>query len=408
MHLSENTFLQGGKYRIIRTLGQGGCGITYLALQTGLGREVVVKEFFMRELCDRVEGGTRVSLGTSSSRESVALYLDKFLKEARSIATLKHANIISIYDVFEENDTAYYVMEYHGAGSLGSLVDKRGALNEEDALFYIRQVASALKYVHARKMMHLDVKPDNILIDEDGNAVLIDFGLSKHYNEKGKATSAASTYGTSPGYTPMEQYGEGGVGEFSPATDIYSLGATLFTLLTGEIPPPALRLVDSRILQSDLAEKNVSGAVAEAVIKSMSFMREARPQSIAEFLSMLDAQPSNSNSAPLSSSTMNSGTVSRSVEEKGSGASRQTAPMDNNRGAVSRPTEPKSNGSGVSRPTAPMNNNGAATADNEPKKPFNWKIPVGIIAAILCVVFAGVGINNCNNKRAEQERLAII
>ena len=383
MHLSKNTFLQGGKYRIIRTLGQGGFGITYLAEQIGLGREVVVKEFFMRELCDRVEGSTRVSLGTSSSRESVALFLDKFLKEARSIATLKHANIISIYDVFEENDTAYYVMEYHGAGSLGSLVDKRGALNEEDALFYIRQVAAALKYVHARKMMHLDVKPDNILIDEDGNAVLIDFGLSKHYNEKGKATSAASTYGTSPGYTPMEQYGEGGVGEFSPATDIYSLGATLFTLLTGEIPPPALRLVDSRSLQSDLAEKKVSGAVAEAVIKSMSFMREARPQSIAEFLSMLDAQPA-------------------------SGASRVTEPMVKSGSSVSRPTQPMVKSGGALRPTQPMNNNGAATADNEPKKPFNWKIPVGIVAAILCLVFAGVGINDCNNKRAEQERLAII
>ena len=384
MHLSENTFLQGGKYRIIRTLGQGGFGITYLALQTGLGREVVVKEFFMRELCDRVDGSTRVSLGTSSSRELVALFLDKFLKEARSIATLKHANIISIYDVFEENDTAYYVMEYHGAGSLGSLVDKRGALNEEDALFYICQVAAALKYVHARKMMHLDVKPDNILIDEDGNAVLIDFGLSKHYNEKGKATSAASTYGTSPGYTPMEQYGEGGVGEFSPATDIYSLGATLFTLLTGEIPPPALRLVDSRSLQSDLAEKNVSGAVAEAVIKSMSFMREARPQSIDEFLALLDAQPAAGSS------------------------SRPTQPMAKSGGSVSRPTQPMVKSGGVSRPTGPMNNNGAATADNEPKKLFNWKIPVGIVAAILCVVFAGVGINNCNEERAEQERLAII
>ena len=384
MHLSENTFLQGGKYRIIRTLGQGGFGITYLALQTGLGREVVVKEFFMRELCDRVDGSTRVSLGTSSSRELVALFLDKFLKEARSIATLKHANIISIYDVFEENDTAYYVMEYHDAGSLGSLVDKRGALNEEDALFYIRQVAAALKYVHARKMMHLDVKPDNILIDEDGNAVLIDFGLSKHYNEKGKATSAASTYGTSPGYTPMEQYGEGGVGEFSPATDIYSLGATLFTLLTGEIPPPALRLVDSRSLQSDLAEKNVSGAVAEAVIKSMSFMREARPQSVDEFLALLDAQPAADSS------------------------SRPTQPMAKSGGSVSRPTQPMVKSGGVSRPTEPMNNNGAATADNEPKKPFNWKIPVGIVAAILCLVFAGVGINNCNNERAEQERLAII
>ena len=354
MKLKENTILKNGEYRIIRTLGQGGFGITYLAEQKRLNRSVVLKEFFMSDYCAREHDTLRVTLGTDSSREMIEHFRDKFVKEACNIAALDHPNIVRVIDVFEENGTAYYVMEYHSAGSLGSLVDNRGALNEDDALYYIRQVASALKYVHSRKMMHLDIKPDNILVNSRGEAVLIDFGLSKRYDEKGKATSAASTYGTSPGYTPMEQYGEGGVGEFSPATDIYSLGATLFTLLTGEIPPPALRLVDSRSLQSALAEKNVSGAVAEAIIKSMSFMKEARPQSVDEFLALLDAQPATGSS---------------------------------------------------SHPTQPMNNNGAATADNEPKKPFNWKIPVGIVAAILCVVFAGVGINNYNNNRAEQERL---
>ena len=384
MKLKENTILKNGEYRIIRTLGQGGFGITYLAEQKRLNRSVVLKEFFMSDYCAREHDTLRVTLGTDSSREMIEHFRDKFVKEACNIAALDHPNIVRVIDVFEENGTAYYVMEYHSAGSLGSLVDNRGALNEDDALYYIRQVASALKYVHSRKMMHLDVKPDNILVNSRGEAVLIDFGLSKRYDNKGKATSAASTYGTSPGYTPMEQYGEGGVGEFSPATDIYSLGATLFTLLTGEIPPPALRLVDSRSLQSDLAEKNVSGAVAEAIIKSMSFMREARPQSIDEFLSMLDAQPATGSS------------------------SRPTQPMAKSGGGVSCPTEPMNNGGGVSRPTAPMNNNGAATTDNEPKKPFNWKIPVGLVVALLCVVFAGVGINNYNNERAEQERLAII
>ena len=356
MKLKENTILKNGEYRIISTLGQGGFGITYLAQQTNLYRNVVIKEFFIKDHCERDNATRRVSLGTSGSREMIERFREKFVKEARNIAAFDHPNIVRVIDVFEENNTAYYVMEYHSAGSLGSLVDNRGALNEDDALYYIRQVASALKYVHSRKMMHLDIKPDNILVNSRGEAVLIDFGLSKRYDEKGKATST-TPIGISHGYAPMEQYNPGGVGEFSPATDVYSLGATLFTLLTGEMPPPALQLVDSRSLQSDLVEKNVSGAVAEAVIKSMSFMREARPQSIAEFLSMLDAQPATGS---------------------------------------------------CSRPTQPMNNNGAATADNEPKKPFNWKIPVGIVAAILCVVFAGVGINNYNNKRAEQEILAIV
>ena len=383
MKLSKNTSLQGGRYSIIESIGKGGFGITYLATQRGLDRTVVIKEFFMSDYCARERDTLRVTFGTDSSREMIERFREKFVKEARNIAAFDHPNIVRVIDVFEENNTAYYVMEYHSAGSLGSLVDNRGALNEDDALYYIRQVASALKYVHSRKMMHLDIKPDNILVNSRGEAVLIDFGLSKRYDEKGKATST-TPIGISHGYAPMEQYNPGGVGEFSPAIDVYSLGATLFTLLTGEMPPPALQLVDSRSLQGDLAAKNVSGAVAEAVIKSMSFMKEARPQSVDEFLALLNAQPAAGSS------------------------SRPTQPMAKSGGGVSRPTEPMNNGGGVSRPTQPMNNNGAATADNEPKKPFNWKIPVGIVAAILCVVFAGVGINNCNEERAEQERLAII
>ena len=383
MKLSKNTSLQGGRYSIIESIGKGGFGITYLATQRGLDRTVVIKEFFMSDYCARERDTLRVTFGTDSSRGMIERFREKFVKEARNIAAFDHPNIVRVIDVFEENNTAYYVMEYHSAGSLGSLVDNRGALNEDDALYYIRQVASALKYVHSRKMMHLDIKPDNILVNSRGEAVLIDFGLSKRYDEKGKATST-TPIGISHGYAPMEQYNPGGVGEFSPATDVYSLGATLFTLLTGEMPPPALQLVDSSSLQSVLAEKNVSGAVAETVIKSMSFMKEARPQSVDEFLALLNAQPAAGSS------------------------SRPTQPMAKSGGGVSRPTEPMNNGGGVSRPTQPMNNNGAATADNEPKKPFNWKIPVGIVAAILCVVFAGVGINNCNNERAEQERLAII
>ena len=383
MKLSKNTSLQGGRYSIIESIGKGGFGITYLATQRGLDRTVVIKEFFMSDYCARERDTLRVTFGTDSSRGMIERFREKFVKEARNIAAFDHPNIVRVIDVFEENNTAYYVMEYHSAGSLGSLLDIRGALNEDDALYYIRQVASALKYVHSRKMMHLDIKPENILVNSRGEAVLIDFGLSKRYDEKGKATST-TPIGISHGYAPMEQYNPGGVGEFSPAIDVYSLGATLFTLLTGEMPPPALQLVDSRSLQGDLAAKNVSGAVAEAIIKSMSFMKDARPQSIAEFLALLDAQPAAGSS------------------------SRPTQPMAKSGGSVSRPTQPMVKSGGVSRPTGPMNNNGATTADNEPKKPFNWKIPVGVVVAILCVVFAGVGINNCNNKRAERERLAMI
>ena len=341
MHLKENTLLQGGKYRIIGKLGQGGFGITYLAEQSGLGREVAIKEFFMSEYCNRDSATSRVFIGTEGSRMTVNRFLEKFLKEARNIANLKHPNIIAIYDIFEENNTAYYVMEYHPEGSLWSLVDKQGAMNEKQALHYIQQVALALKHIHNHRIMHLDIKPENILIDENNNAILIDFGISKVYDKHATVpmhkTPRSSIVTFSPEYAPIEQYTTDGVAEFSPATDIYSLGATLFTLLTGNCPPTAVKLVESDYLAEKLILHKVSQQNIEAVVRSMAFTKEKRPQSIDEFLLLIN-----------------------------------------------------SNGGGY----------------KEPKKPFNWKPLIGIIAAILCIVFAGVGINKCNDYRAKQKLLA--
>ena len=124
--LQPNTTLQGGKYKIIRTLGQGGFGITYLAEQVMLDRKVAIKEFFMKEYCDRDESTSRVTMGSEGSRDSVNRYREKFLKEARNIAKLNHPNIVKIIDVFEENDTAYYVMEYVEGGSLAEKIRREG------------------------------------------------------------------------------------------------------------------------------------------------------------------------------------------------------------------------------------------------------------------------------------------
>lgn len=289
MNLKENTLLQGGKYRIIGKLGQGGFGITYLAEQFGLDRKVAIKEFFMSEYCNRDNATSGVFIGTEGSRKIVNRFIEKFLREARNIASLKHPNIIAIHDIFEENNTAYYVMEYHSGGSLRTLIDKYGAMNEEKALHYTRQVASVLKYIHEHRMMHLDIKPDNILIDENDNAILIDFGISKVYDGNYSQLTHQSTFVTySPGYAPIEQYTSDGIAEFYPATDIYSLGATLFTLLTGKCPPLATRLVENSYLIEELKLCKVSQQCANAVIKSMTFVRENRPQSIDEFLALFN------------------------------------------------------------------------------------------------------------------------
>lgn len=280
MNLKKDSFLQGKKYQIEEVLGQGGFGITYLAKQVALNRRVAIKEFFMKTLCNRDDATSQVTVGSAGSLETVERFRQKFVKEALNIAEFNHPNIIRIYDVFEENDTAYYVMEYIESGTLSDL----GKISEEKALRYIRQVADALSYIHERSINHLDIKPANILINNLDNAVLIDFGLSKRYDSSGQQTSTTPV-GISHGYAPVEQYKQGGVGVFSPSTDIYALGATLYKLLTGNVPPDANEVFDQGLPpMSDEISENTR----LAIIAAMQPQRKNRPQSVAEFLNMLD------------------------------------------------------------------------------------------------------------------------
>ena len=265
MELRQGTLLQGGKYRIERTLGQGGFGVTYLGTQVDLDRRVAVKEFFMKDYCNRDADTSHVSVLSEGGRGLVENYKQKFLKEARTIAALDHRNIVRIYDIFEENGTAYYVMEYLSRGSLLGSVKSDALRSENDALRYIRQVADALRYLHERRVMHLDVKPGNIMLRPGGDAVLIDFGISKHYDRNDHETSNTPV-GRSKGYAPLEQYQEGGVREFSPATDIYSLGATLYYLLTGHQPPEAQEVYEKGLpVLTGIMPPNVANAITQAM-----------------------------------------------------------------------------------------------------------------------------------------------
>ena len=286
--LQPNTLLQGGRYKIIKTLGQGGFGITYLALQRGLERQVAVKEFFMKDCCERDESTSHVTLGTAGMREQVSRFREKFLKEARNIARLNHPNIVRIIDVFEENGTAYYVMEYAEGGSLADKVRAQGHLSEAVATRYIKQVAEALDYIHQRKMNHLDVKPGNIMLNENDDAVLIDFGLAKQYDAVTGGQTSTSPVGISDGFAPMEQYKPGGVGEFTPETDIYALGATFFKLLTGVTPPSASDVMEDGVPVDELEKNRTSGKVIALITHAMEPKKKDRIHSAAEFLRELD------------------------------------------------------------------------------------------------------------------------
>ena len=279
MELKAGAVLQQGKYRILSVLGQGGFGITYLAEQSLLGRKVAIKEFFMKDLCNRDADTSQVTVGSVGSRELVDRFRQKFFKEACNIASLEHKHIVPIMDIFEENGTAYYVMKYFSGGSLSF----NSAIPEDVALRYTNQLASALRFIHQKHMMHLDIKPSNILLDDEDNVVLIDFGLAKQYDNAGQQTSTTPV-GISHGYAPIEQYRSGGVSAFSPATDIYSLGATLYKLLTGTTPPEAMDIVATGV---PACPANVSAETWNAVKSAMQPAASSRPQSVDEFLSLL-------------------------------------------------------------------------------------------------------------------------
>lgn len=281
--LNNISYLQGNKYKVESLLGSGGFGNTYLAVQVALGRKVAIKEFFMKDYCDRDESTSHIIIPTESSRLIVEKYKQKFLKEAQMIASLKNEHIIQIYDIFEENNTAYYVMEYIDGGSLKEKVEHKGAMSEYASLTYIRQIAGALSYLHKHNILHLDIKPANILVDHDNRAILIDFGISKHYDSDGGQTSTTPA-GVSKGYAPIEQYQQGSISGFSPSTDVYSLGATLYFLLTGETPPEA-SIVYEDGLPSKIA--TFSKSVQYVISTSMSPRRKDRFQTMEELTSAL-------------------------------------------------------------------------------------------------------------------------
>ena len=294
MELKPNSSLKNGKYKIVKTLGNGGFGITYLAMskekvQGAIGGydvevPIAIKEFYIKEDCSRANDSKTVILPTTDAAERIKRYRNKFIKEAHNISEMNHPNIVHVSDVFEENNTVYYCMQYLKGGSLSDVVKRNGKpLQEEQAVKYVLQIADALQYMHSKNICHLDVKPGNIMLDDKDNAVLIDFGISKKYDTKGEESTNTPT-GVSDGFAPIEQY-HGMLHDFSPSTDVYSLGATLLYLIRGTIPPNA-----EQVLNKGIGDRpaNISNVVWNTILKAMNPIRRDRFQNMSDFINSLN------------------------------------------------------------------------------------------------------------------------
>ena len=272
-----------GIYRIDSYLSSGGFGNTYVATNIEFDERVAIKEFFMKGVTQRDDNQTTVSVSNTENHNNFLEQREKFKKEARRIRQLKNDHIVGVHDLFEENGTAYYVMDFVDGENLSERLKRTGKpMTEEEVYQILPQILDALKSVHDAGIWHLDLKPANIMLDKFGKVKLIDFGASKQLNvQKGGATTSTAISYTN-GYAPREQM-EQNYDKFGPWTDIYALGATLYNLLTNKRPPLPTDIDDDMSEDKHLAlpfPEGVSDDTKYYVLWMMKTNRLQRPQSV--------------------------------------------------------------------------------------------------------------------------------
>ncbi|ABA20386.1 serine/threonine protein kinase [Trichormus variabilis ATCC 29413] len=267
--------LQGGKYTIEQELGEGGFGITYRA-RDNYGRSVVIKT-----LNDQVQ-----------RHSDFAKFQQDFLNEAIKLAKCSHPHIVQIHEVINEDSLWCIVMQYIDGENLASRVENQGVLPEAEALRYIHQIGEALTVVHNNGLLHRDIKPQNIMLRSGkSEAVLIDFGIARQFSPN--LTQKHTEY-LSSGFAPIEQYEERA--KRGAYTDVYALAATLYSLVTGEVPTMApLRAIGTSLVEPKNISSHISDQVNQAILRGMEVKPENRPQSIQEWLALilLENNPAN-------------------------------------------------------------------------------------------------------------------
>ena len=302
MTLKQGSKLNGNniQYVIESVLGQGSFGVTYKAkgftkakgtfgeVEVGLPNPIAIKEFFMRDINQRNADGSISGLSEGSLAYNYAI---KFRKEAERLAIMQHPNIVHVMDFIETNNTFYYVMDYIDGEDITHYM-KGKPINEADAISIIKDVASALRYMHEKhKMLHLDLKPGNIMRRKsDGHIFLIDFGLSKHFSDEGQPDTSTTIGLGTEGYAPLEQGKKASAhNSFRPTIDVYALGGTLFKMLTAETPPPASDLLeDEELLEEIMNKHGVSQHLQKVIARAMMPSAKRRTPSVSAFVKDID------------------------------------------------------------------------------------------------------------------------
>lgn len=267
-----------------RLLGKpGSFGITYLGWDLLLERKVAIKEYLPRDLAGRDAGDLKVSSHSVEEERAFLYGREKFVEEARILARLDHPNIVRVQRFFEENGTAYLVMDYHDGTSLDQRLEGGKRLPEAEAVALLLPILEALSHIHAQKLVHRDVKPSNVYLKGGRTPILLDFGAAR--TALGERTRNLSVLLT-PGYAPIEQYNPHG--QLGPWTDVYAAAATLYRMLTGKAPLDAnSRFEEDKLERPDQLVPGLSPRLSRAVLEGLAVKRQERPGSAEGFAGML-------------------------------------------------------------------------------------------------------------------------
>ena len=272
--LAPGTTLHQGKYSVGRILGEGGFGITYRGSHRALRQSVAIKEFFPAGAARR-----RAAVSVAAPQQAAFQHeRERILQEARHTFGLRAPSIVTVYDAFFENNTAYIVMEYLDGQTLGARLERDGRLPLDEVRRMTQALCAALTEIHNRHLLHRDVKPNNIMLTPEGQTVLIDFGSARAFQ---RDRTQKHTRVLTAQYAPPEQYSA--QARFGPYTDIFSLGATLYHALTGQPPPSAIDRLQNAAQTVDFPSP-LPDPIYAAVRQALELRMDARPQTIADFL----------------------------------------------------------------------------------------------------------------------------